>query len=229
MRISSFNINKFCGAYSSQNGGYYNPRNVDFKSSIKKIVDSLLNDKDDIVFLQEFVDNKYIGVSELFVQKKYTIFHNSDLVKNKSNVVAITLKNSTWEKIDFPEDIEFPNNKIIEMETKDKQLRFLSFHNTNNEIKEEINKYFETGKDDIILGDFNDLEWIDSLKNERKEYWDLVTNDMITYKPAQTAIDRIFIKKATFSEEKSSNKIFFNGVIETFASDHNILSFLLNY
>lgn len=36
MRISSFNINKFCGAYSSQNGGYYNPRNVDFKSSIKK-------------------------------------------------------------------------------------------------------------------------------------------------------------------------------------------------
>lgn len=79
------------------------------------------------------------------------------------------------------------------------------------------------------MGDFNDLEWIDSLKNERKEYRDLVTNDMITYKPAQTAIDRIFIKKATFSEEKSSNKIFFNGVIETFASDHNILSFLLNY
>lgn len=228
MRISSFNINKFCGAYGSQNGGYYNPRNIDFKSSIKKIVVSLLNNKDDIIFLQEFADNKYIGVSELFDQEKYTIFSNSNLGNIKSSVVAITLKDSLWKKIDFSEEIAFPN-KIIEMETKDNQLRVLSFHNTDNKIKKEINKRFEAGEDSIILGDFDDLEWIDSLKKERKEYRDLVTNDMITYKPAQTAIDRIFIKKATFSEEKSSNKIFFNGVIETYASDHNILSFLLNY
>ena len=52
MRISSFNINKFCGAYTNPRakGGYYNPRNIDFKSSIKEIVYSLLNEKDDIVF-----------------------------------------------------------------------------------------------------------------------------------------------------------------------------------
>lgn len=42
MRISSFNINKFCGPYSNKNGGYYNPRNIDFKSDIKNLVKSLL-------------------------------------------------------------------------------------------------------------------------------------------------------------------------------------------
>ena len=62
MRISSFNINKFCGAYgSSLEPVYYNPRNVDFKSKIKEIVDSLLVETDDIVFLQEFIDNQYIS------------------------------------------------------------------------------------------------------------------------------------------------------------------------
>ena len=46
---------------------------------------------------------------------------------------------------------------------------------------------------------------------------------MITYKPAQTSIDRIFINK-----NKYENKIIFNGVIDTYVSDHNFLTFSLN-
>lgn len=222
MRISSFNINKFCGAYSSKNGGYYNPRNIDFKSPIKNIVDSLLRGREDIVFLQEFTDNSYIEISELFHKEEYMIWGNSDFRKDRSNVVAITLKERPWEKTDLPENTEFCN-KIIGMERTDKKLRILCFHNTDEKIKNEINEQFKKGQFDIILGDFNDSKWIQMLNEEIPEYRDLVTDDMITYKPAQTSIDRIFVKK-----EKFLNKIVFNGVIETYASDHNILSFLLN-
>ena len=77
---------------------------------------------------------------------------------------------------------------------------------------------------DIILGDFNDTKWINELNSDATmEYRDLVTNDMITYKPGQTAIDRIFVRKGKFD-----NNIVFNGVTETFLSDHNLLSFSLN-
>lgn len=93
-----------------------------------------------------------------------------------------------------------------------------------NDIKALINKHLLEEKDrDIILGDFNDINWIKSLSLNCSDYRDLVTNDMITYKPAQTAIDRIFVRKTKFE-----GKIVFNGVIETYASDHNILTFLLN-
>ena len=99
MRISSFNINKFCGAYGSPHeGGYYNPRNLDFKTKIKGIVDSLLTGMDDIVVLQEFIDNQFINVSQLFEQSRYEIFANSDYKRCKSNVVAITLKDSGWKR-----------------------------------------------------------------------------------------------------------------------------------
>lgn len=50
-----------------------------------------------------------------------------------------------------------------------------------------------------------------------------MTDDMITFKPAQSTIDRIFVAK-----EYDSRKIVFNGILETFTSDHNILTFTLN-
>ena len=46
---------------------------------------------------------------------------------------------------------------------------------------------------------------------------------MITFKPAQTTIDRIFINK-----DKYENKITFNRPIKTYTSDHNLLTFILN-
>jgi len=62
MRISSWNVNKFQGAYSNPQtrGGYYNPRNIDFKTPIKKLISSCIKEKDDIVFLQEFYDNNIL-------------------------------------------------------------------------------------------------------------------------------------------------------------------------
>ena len=163
MRISSFNINKFCGAYSSINGGYYNPRNIPFKLQIKNIVDNVLRDIDDIIFLQEFIENQYVDVLNLFNKEKYTIFSNSNYKKIKSSVVAMTLKGSTWEKEDFHQEIEF-SNKIIEMRMKD--LKVLSFHNTDDNIKKIINSYFQEKNVDIIIGDFNNIKWIDTLKKE---------------------------------------------------------------
>lgn len=230
MRISSFNINKFCGAYTNPcaQGGYYNPRNIDFKTSIKKIVYSLLNEKDDIVFLQEFCNNKYVRVEELFSTDRYTIFSNMDLknLKIKSHVVAITLSKSSWERIVPATDINY-QNKFIDMQINNK-FKVLSFHNSSsqgkNDIKDLVAKHLSEKVDrDIILGDFNDTNWIKSLTSDSSAYRDLVTNDMITYKPAQTAIDRIFVKKTEYE-----GNIVFNGVMETYASDHNILTFLLN-
>lgn len=86
-----------------------------------------------------------------------------------------------------------------------------------------MNDEFDRGDKDIILGDFNNTDWINTLHDSLSGYRDLVTNDMITYKPAQTSIDRIFI-----NENKYENKIIFNGIIETYMSDHNFLTFSLN-
>ncbi len=93
MRITSFNINKFCGAYSNPNsrGGYYNPKKLDFITPILKIVDSYLNSIDDIIFLQEFYDNEDIKTEKYFENEGYKVFYNKTLIR-KSHVVAITFK-----------------------------------------------------------------------------------------------------------------------------------------
>ncbi len=147
-------------------------------------------------------------------------------LKIKSHVVAITLNKSSWERIVPDNDIDY-QNKFIDMKLNNK-FNVLSFHNSSsqgkNDIKDLVTKHFLEKVDrDIILGDFNDTNWIKSLIADSRAYRDLVTNDMITYKPAQTAIDRIFVKKTEYE-----GKIVFNGVMETYASDHNILTFLIN-
>lgn len=73
MRISSFNVNKFCGMYS-YNGGYYNPRNIDYITPIKNIISTHLKTDEDIIFLQEFYDNKNIKIQEIFSNAGYLIF-----------------------------------------------------------------------------------------------------------------------------------------------------------
>ena len=180
-----------------------------------------MNEKDDIIFIQEFTDNKYIKVEDFFEKDSYIIFHNSDL-KIKSSVVAIALNGTPWEIVK-PEDGADLVNKYIEMKLK-KELRVIGFHNTDEVIKEMINEHFQKGDNQVILGDFNDKEWIVSLDSEENKYRDLVTDGMITFKPAQTAIDRIFVKKGQV------DLITFNDVdvIETYASDHNVLTLLLN-
>lgn len=211
MRISSFNVNKFCGAYST--GRYYNPRNIDFRTPVKDIIRCNLKAKEDIFFLQEFTDNQYINVFELF--EDYTIFYNGDKL-GKSHVVAITLKDSTWERI-IPKKEEIYTNKYIEMKLK--EIQIICFHNTCDAICSKINRCFATQEYDLILGDFNGMEC-----DETGEYRDLVTKDMVTFKPAQTTVDHLWVK----NQDKFNNKIVFNGIIETFASDHNLLTFFLN-
>lgn len=220
MKISTFNINKFQGPYSNPcaKGGYYNPRNIDFKTPIKNLCSRYLENEDDIIFVQEFYDDNKVRTKEYFEKNGYKVFHNSDKIL-KSHVVAITLKKSLWEVTNPEEEIDF-QNKFIEMELKEKSLKIISFHNTDEKIKNKINNEFDRGDKDIILGDFNNTGWINTLHGI---YRDLVTNDMITYKPAQTSIDRIFI-----NENKYENKIIFNGIIETYMSDHNFLTFSLN-
>lgn len=222
MKISTFNINKFQGPYSNPRtkGGYYNPRNIDFKTPIKHLCSRYLENEDDIIFVQEFYDDNNVKTKKYFEKNGYKVFHNLDKIL-KSHVVAITLKKSLWKDIN-PEETEF-QNKFIEMELKEKSLKIISFHNTEKEIEDKINNEFKNGYKDIILGDFNNTKWINYLHNNPScKYRDLVTNDMITYKPAQTSIDRIFIKN------EYENKIIFNGVIETYVSDHNILTFSFN-
>ena len=145
----------------------------------------------------------------------------------KSIVVAITLKDSSWKRKE-PCGEDKLVNKFIEMDFKSNSIKenlgIISFQKTTDPIKEKINGNFKAKDKDIILGDFNETGWISEL-HEKKElgYRDIITNDMITYKPGQTAIDRIFVKKGKFDD-----KIVFNGIIETFLSDHNLLTFSLN-
>lgn len=222
MQIASFNVNKFCGAYSNSKGSYFNPKNIDFKTPIKQMIDVLLRTDEDVVFLQEVTDNQFIELDTLFPSDKYQI-HSYDSLKLKSLVVAITLQNSLWKKIEEYNDFKL-KNKIIDMYLGKKSIRIVSFHNTDIAIKEKIQVLMKNDNDiDIILGDFNDTEWINKLNTDATiEYRDVITNDMITYKPGQTAIDRIFVRKGKFD-----NNIFFNGITETFLSDHNLLSFSL--
>lgn len=224
MKISTFNINKFQGPYSNPctKGGYYNPRNIDFKTPIKHLCSRYLENEDDIIFVQEFYDDNKVRAKEYFEKNGYKVFHNLDKIL-KSHVVAITLKKSLWKVINPEEETEL-QNKFIEMELKEKSLKIISFHSTDEKIEGRMNNEFDRGDKDIILGDFNNTKWIDRLHNSpSNKYRDLVTNDMITYKPAQTSIDRIFINKYN-----NKYKIIFNGVIETYISDHNFLTFTLN-
>lgn len=225
MKISSFNINKFCGAYSAPFGGYRNPRNLDFKSKVKDLVEKQLQQSDDIIFLQEFLDNNYIEVENLFEKEKYKILSTSaDLKSYKSSVVAISKKDSNWklmsnkqkEKINCNEN--YPN-KILEVcySSGANNLNVLGFHNTDNNIKKFVNDCFQNASKDIILGDFNDTEWLKELL-EIKNFKAIVASNEITFKPSQSMIDQIFIKSSL--EELVKNY----EVIETYSSDHNIIS-----
>ena len=216
MRISSFNINKFCGPYSNT-GRYYNPRNIDFRTPIKNIVEDNVKSEYDIFFLEAFTNNRYIKATELF--KDYDVFYNGDKL-TESHVVAITLRDSLWTRI-TPEEEDY-QNKYIEMELKiEPKIRIICFHNADNGsgiISSKITKSFHNNYD-IILGDFNNEGLVVG-----DGYRDLVTSDMITFKPAQTTTDHIYVR----TREEFHNKVVFYGVTETFASDHNMLTFSLN-
>ncbi len=223
MRISSWNVNKFQGAYSNPQtrGGYYNPRNIDFKTPIKKLISSCIKEKDDIVFLQEFYDNNILKTRDFFAED-LKVLHNEcegNFNDIKSHVVAITRKDSSWKLVEQTLNKSSLGNKWIEVELSGKNLRILSFHNTGEAVKERVNREFRNKEKMIILGDFNDSYWIKDIKN-KYEYDDIITDDDITFKPAQTAIDRVFINWCLKYEKVGVSSI----VTETYLSDHNLLS-----
>lgn len=223
MKISSWNVNKFQGAYSNPQtrGGYYNPKNIDFKTPIKKLISSCIKEKDDIVFLQEFYDNNILKTKDFFGEN-YKVLHNEcegNFNDIKSHVVAITRKDSSWKLVEQTLNKSSLGNKWIEVELRGKNFRILSFHNTGEPVKERVNREFRNKEKMIILGDFNDSYWIKEIKN-KYEYDDIITDDYITFKPAQTAIDRFFINRQFEYGEIEDSPI----VIETYLSDHNLLS-----
>lgn len=224
MRISSWNVNKFQGAYSNPQtrGGYYNPKNIDFKTPIKKLISSCIKEKDDIVFLQEFYDNNILKTKDFFGET-FEVLHNKcegNFNDIKSHVVAITRKDSLWKLVEQTLNKSSLGNKWIEVELAEEGLSVLSLHNTHKSIMEKVNKEFRKKEKMIILGDFNNSSWIKEIKN-KYEYDDIITNDDdITFKPAQTAIDRIFINRQFKYGEIEDSPI----VIETYLSDHNLSS-----
>lgn len=223
MKISSWNVNKFQGAYSNPRtkGGYYNPKNIDFKTPIKKLISSCIKEKDDVVFLQEFYDNNILKTKDFFGEN-FKVLHNKcegNFNDIKSHVVAITRKDSSWKLVEQTLNKSSLGNKWIEVELEEEGLSILSLHNTHKSIMEKANKEFRKKEKMIILGDFNNSSWIKEIKN-KYEYDDIITEDDITFKPAQTAIDRIFINRQFEYGEIEDSPI----VIETYLSDHNLLS-----
>ena len=223
MMISSLNVNKFCGPYGNPktNGGYYNPRNINFKTQIRAIVEKNLKSTEDIFFLQEVLNNKYIELFNLFPEEDYKI-HFNQVEITKSHVVAVTLKQSKWDICSIENNESELTNKMIRMKKGD--LTILGLHKTDEPIKEYVDRSFLNQDADIIIGDFNDISWIEEINNNNNNYRDLVTEDMVTYKPAQSTIDRIFVR----NKKEFKNKIVFNGIVETYATDHNLLTFQLN-
>lgn len=223
MRISSWNVNKFQGAYSNPKtrGGYYNPKNIDFKTPIKKLISSCIKEKDDIVFLQEFYDNNILKTRDYF-SEDLKVLHNEcegNFNDIKSHVVAIIRKDSSWKLVEQTLNKSSLGNKWIEVELSGKNFRILSFHNTGEAVKERVNREFRNKEKMIILGDFNDRHWIREIKN-KYEYDDIITDEDITFKPAQTAIDRLFVNRHFNYEKVGVSSI----VTETYLSDHNLLS-----
>ena len=95
MNISTFNINKFQGPYSNPcaKGGYYNPRNIDFKTPIKNLCSRYLeneDDRDSEVSRQEFLEQlRYMGIDQSFVYPELENFICTDYLE----VVDSTLNN----------------------------------------------------------------------------------------------------------------------------------------
>ena len=157
-----------------------------------------------------------------FFGENYKVLHNEcegNFNDIKSHVVAITRKDSSWKLVEQTLNKSSLGNKWIEVELRGKNFRILSFHNTGEPVKERVNREFRNKEKMIILGDFNDSYWIKEIKN-KYEYDDIITDDYITFKPAQTAIDRFFINRQFEYGEIEDSPI----VIETYLSDHNLLS-----
>jgi len=110
-------------------------------------------------------------------------------------------------------------NKWIEVGLSGENFRILSIHNTGESVKERVNREFRNKEKVIILGDFNDSYWIKEIKH-KYDYDDMITDDDITFKPAQTVIDRVFINRHFNYEKVDVSSI----VTETYLSDHNLLS-----
>ena len=159
MMISSLNVNKFCGPYGNPktNGGYYNPRNINFKTQIRAIVEKNLKSTEDIFFLQEVLNNKYIELFNLFPEEDYKI-HFNQVEITKSHVVAVTLKQSKWDICSIENNESELTNKMIRMKKGD--LTILGLHKTDEPIKEYVDRSFLNQDADIIIGDFNDISWI---------------------------------------------------------------------
>ena len=113
MNISTFNINKFQGPYSNPcaKGGYYNPRNIDFKTPIKNLCSRYLENEDDIIFVQEFYDDNKVRTKEYFE-------------KNNVNALYKQIYNKYFDKILEKYDIK--SKKEFQFEILDEEKENLS-------------------------------------------------------------------------------------------------------
>lgn len=232
----TLNVNGFRG---HQNYPYIENIYLNNMVNIKKIIDNLLINDNDIIILQEVphkikqkdrwvwyenpLYNKFI---EVF--KEYKILKPKHLINSWQCTVAICRESSSWEQISkdtLKYDSKFSyGNKIVELQCED--ISLIGVHmNPSNEMWSLLISALEFSEYTFIVGDFNANEKNGEMSDKpnilkSNGYNAFIPNNIITYYPAETSIDNIYINR-----DYNLNKDFSIKVKNTKLTDHALCIF----
>lgn len=241
--ITSMNVNGFCGLCNKCKPYWKRNKCLELrKKNMQNIIDFFkIISPDDLIILQEVPFGKNCSdISNIFE----SLYANYNIIKpdsDKTNALqctlAITSSKSNWikssvckMKLDKNKNGFYDYiNKFVELTYIPTNTQLLGVHMPCNTTT--WNNLIETisfSDFSIIIGDFNahinehrphriskDLPQIDKLG-----YTDLVGNNVVTYYPAKTTLDHLYIRK---SQVELINKEL--SIIPTTFSDHATIQY----
>lgn len=233
-KFLSLNVNNFCGTemYKDYKNKIENVSEKYFPYVIEFLKKFLKTNMNGVVFLQEVPKVIYKDFLNAF--SRYSVIepvHMREMAFIRT--IAITNRESGWENIEEAESI-FVNdrdyaNRIVEIQNG--KVKVMGVHIPSKykdkrdgevfweKVLQHIEKYA------VAIGDFNahynihkDSKFRDMLNRiENKGYTDLINNDIVTFYPAMTTIDHVFVSESVDKEKCKCE------VIPKNLSDHAVI------
>ncbi len=200
---------------------------LDYMRQIKKLIDEVMINKNDIIVLQEIPhkiykngklsqsDNPlYNRFKEMF--REYKILNPKHLINSKHCTVALCKKESSWEQLS-KDVLQYTRyrygNKFVELQCGD--LTLLGVHMpVDNDMWELLIRTLNDAPYTYVVGDFNADEKGGAMSDKPKKirncgYNNLISYNIITFnprkksikKPIKKSIDNIYIN-SSFTMDK---------------------------
>lgn len=238
MKIMTLNVNGFRGL-----AGYEdvvaNDICSDYMRQIKILIDELLDNKNDIIILQEIphkikeegrwhwgVNSLYDEFNEMF--QEYKILRPKHLIISWQCTVAICKKDSSWEQLNkgvLQYDKKYTyGNKFVELQCGDFTLLGVHVATTQDIWEKLLLPTFKDAPYTCVIGDFNANVKKGPMSDKPKKirdcgYENLIPYNKITYYPREksirTSVDNIYINSSFTMDKNAAVK-----VEETNLTDH---------